>query len=447
MTAFIGDAGRYHRAISFVIGGLIGVAPAVGEAGTVALSALALIHLAITRQILPLAQLKPALGLINYAAAMFCLNAYHLGLGIFQSDSMDFLVQVLVILLLAQLLLCQRLDAGNLVSAAMVAMGAAFLILGADYILHVISRACRAAAFTGNPQWAAAFVVMLLPGLYVAAPKNSPRKAFAMQGLIAMGFVTVGAFTGSRMAFYALVLLAVLGIIWHLAKSQRRMALALALASCTGIAATVVVDLSTGCGFSVRVGQQVLRAPEVLKLFADERSPVKETIEQVLTQTPPAEDTPQVEPRLGDVEVTPPATVYDGAEITKIISAGAERAEMWNNAFETIGDHWLIGIGRDAEYLVATRGFSKLDGLLHVHNQYLSWLVWGGIFGLALGLQMIWSLVLYTPNRRMGVVLAFGLMLILTTESLFYLMFNFNVFIACSLFLARVATDEPSALP
>jgi O-antigen ligase len=68
-------------------------------------------------------------------------------------------------------------------------------------------------------------------------------------------------------------------------------------------------------------------------------------------------------------------------------SAGL-RLVMWENAWALIQENPIFGHGIISE-LSATAEKPSGENHPHVHNMYLSWLIWGGVFSLASGILFL----------------------------------------------------------
>ena len=66
----------------------------------------------------------------------------------------------------------------------------------------------------------------------------------------------------------------------------------------------------------------------------------------------------------------------------------ARRFDLWFIALDALQGHWMTGLGFKAEAALSNPN-------AHIHNQYLSWLIWAGVPGLLVGLSLFVSLLIY----------------------------------------------------
>lgn len=313
-------------------------------------------------------------------------------------------------------------------------------ILGLDYAFSIHGYACRAQAYTGNPQWAAAFLVMMAAPLYTIWLTNKFVGKVWIHMFVAASLVTVGAFSGVRMSFYVLSTFFLVCFALLMLKSEsRRTALNLVFSVMLGWTALFSIDNFTSCDFGYRVASQINYLPQVFDatlgtyqkseavdasdISSDGNEKPQDNIiadpKVVVEENQPIESDPEQLQKLA----------LDQAVQAQIASAGASRAEMWHPAWASIRQNILIGTGRDSEKIIASHDEGEFSSFIHVHNQYLSWLIWGGVPMLLAGLILIFGSVIPLQEKKSGLALSFTLALILMSESLFALDFNLTAFI------------------
>jgi len=201
-------------------------------------------------------------------------------------------------------------------------------------LVYFSFEGCRQTSFGFLPFFPAiTFLTLSLPLLGF----NEKGRGYTPFVLLAMSVIVTAAFTESRGIFVAQ--LGVFGLIagfFLIRKDWFRM-WAIVLSVLVGTITALVFDSVKACGFSSRIAI------------------VSHSVEEIQ----------QVEPG----------------------SAGL-RLRMWNNAVDLIRDKPLTGhgVGQDVQ--------AALNGHLHVHNMYLSWLVWGGIVSLLSGVLFVLSPVI-----------------------------------------------------
>ncbi|HIF96716.1 MAG TPA: O-antigen ligase domain-containing protein [Myxococcales bacterium] len=169
--------------------------------------------------------------------------------------------------------------------------------------------------------------------------------------LVGLAVISSTAYGGTRGIFIAQILsFSVLGLLllWFDRGRGARDAASLVLAVCAGVAVGGAFDSIVGCGFFQRV--------------------------EVMTS------------------LMKPDLAFD--DFQGIEGGIALRVNSYQRALEVFAQRPLLGHGIAAEYGVAA------GGLTHVHNIYLSWMIWGGVVSLISGIVFLLSAGLALLRRR-----------------------------------------------
>lgn len=217
----------------------------------------------------------------------------------------------------------------------------------------------------------------------------------------ALAVVVIVAYTASRgvavAEFAVLSLFAALGLVprWRAHVPGIGQLIASSLA---GLALCGIVSVATGCGALDRI-IPVIKTIGILSAHAEEQP----------AATPPvaASAAPRAEPVAPAAPAAPAATTPPPAPVASTTSAIMDadmsigfRLEMWKTSLRAIAEAPVFGHGSlYLQHLITAR-----YGFEHNHNQYLSWLVTGGIVGLSIGLVFLFipwivSAGLSTPDR------------------------------------------------
>lgn len=226
---------------------------------------------------------------------------------------------------------------------------------------------------------------------------SAPERNFRLL-VNTFAIVVTIAYTGSRGVAVAQVgvlgLMAILSLIPKFRGALPSL-LQLVLSVFLGLLLCGLVSFTTGCGAMDRI-MPMIKTFDILSAHAAEQP------------TPPAalqlKDAPGALSPQQSPEANPPGTVggvshTDNAIMDADMSIGL-RLEMWKTSLNSIAEAPIFGHGSlYLQHLITER-----YGFEHNHNQYLSWLVTGGAFGLAIGLLFLaipWivSAGLSTPDR------------------------------------------------
>jgi len=209
----------------------------------------------------------------------------------------------------------------------------AFVFYTTTYLeLAGTERACRTGLGIFNINVFAFFVAIVF-SFGFALFLSDKASDWRSFGIVSLGLFALIVLTGSRMAILCYVLTAVL--ISLFACGGRFKIVVFTLGALVGAGALgVLVNEALGCNFLARV--------------------------QVLADAANAQTS----------------------------NSSARRIELWEIGLSALKDHWLFGLGIKTEAVLSYPN-------AHLHNQYLSWTIWGGIPGLLAGLVLFLALPIY----------------------------------------------------
>ena len=214
---------------------------------------------------------------------------------------------------------------------APVGLAVCFAIMLVDYSTDYLGTECRAKAFVFNPIIPPVFFTMFTIGSFIDWTNLSRREKQIRYLLVAMAVIFATAFAGSRMILIVQVLaFGCLAFLIPLKKEDDgrwKTVIWIGAAGFLGLVAGMVIDAITQCGFSNRM----------LNLFFSV------------------------------------ALLDTGQDV----SVGA-RAELYVRAIEAVRANPWVGYGITYEKILSAPW-------PHVHNQYLSWMIWGGVTSLVSG--------------------------------------------------------------
>lgn len=240
---------------------------------------------------------------------------------------------------------------------------------------------CRAAGFSSNPL-IPPFILVPLFG-YFTAKRLIDGRAGIVDLLTSICLVlAVSAFGGNRMAFYILILSHLLAILYTIYARDIFKSILIFCALSIGVVLSIFIDSYSGCNFWDRIQNQTAIVSSDVNILAD------------VAKTMPGEglksvETPLVNPQGSSVPFTedegavmPPPLPTVIVEMPETEHSTLQRLVMWANSVEHLRDfrfEWILGVGRAGEKQIANE-FTNTS-YSHVHNQYLSWILEGGIIG------------------------------------------------------------------
>lgn len=204
------------------------------------------------------------------------------------------------------------------------------------------------------------------------------RERWLRVGLLALSIVVSTTYTGSRGVAVAQVgifgVLVLLSFLPSLRKSTPRFH-HLSTAAIAGAVVAVLIGLATDCGPASRFSSTF----ETLARMTSQLTAADEETTSA-TQAAPAQEVVPV-PDSSQPAAVPPSEPKQSIEVTDDDAIGL-RLEMWETSIAAIQERPVFGHGSLSlqKLIHATYGFE------HNHNQYLTWLVTGGLLQLVLGL-------------------------------------------------------------
>jgi hypothetical protein len=293
----------------------------------------------------------------------------------------------------------------------------AFSLIVLNYYIGLIGidSTCRVTVYTGNPLLIAPSMLMVFfPLLYIGIVRNHVLMNF--HGIILMAtIVSVGAFMGARMAFYTMFLMIFILIFILMMRPQFQSIVKTVVCTLLAIILIIVIDTHSKCGFIDRITDQFENYPTIAKMAVEvndnqnlnniNNGAAQVTLPQN-TATPPA------------APVMPEAkTVSEPIVDIEVMNAGGSRAVLWQVAYSAIFEKPFFGYGFSSETKLIAEHLAS-SGHLHFHNQYLSWLIWGGVISLLSGLALIFSPFFVFRNKVAALFFTMSWGLILFTDSL-----------------------------
>lgn len=241
-----------------------------------------------------------------------------------------------------------------------------------------IRDACRVRGLAAWPFIPALLFSTLTFICLVGWEKLGNRERWLRVGLLALGIVVSTTYTGSRGVAVAQVgifgVLMLLSFLPSLREGTPRF-YHLATAAIAGAVVSVLIGLATDCGPASRFSSTV----ETLGSLTSQLTTPAE--EAATTQPLPVQPEPAQIQRAPEPAVASTPETTQSTEVSKD-DAISHRLAMWKTSVEAIKESPVFGHGS----LYLQKLIHATYGYEHNHNQYLTWLVTGGIFQLALGL-------------------------------------------------------------
>ena len=179
---------------------------------------------------------------------------------------------------------------------------------------------------------------------------------------------------GSRMSFYVTLAILLVLILACFIRFGTKLAIVVSAVVITSLGISLAVDSVSNCGFKEEVMAHKNVVEQISGVISDENN----------------------------------TTLLKGHDnnapwLNKIEDSSRQRAIIWDTALQHIlsdNFNWLIGHGRLVErQLTELNGAS---GFSHVHNQYLSWLIQGGLIGV-LSVIILCSALLKKSFRNLAI--------------------------------------------
>ena len=208
------------------------------------------------------------------------------------------------------------------------------------------SGQCRVALFNANvfaaPLFATAFAVIHL--IYFSEQQKSGDTLSYF--LIFTSLVLSSVFAGARSIYLASVVVIFFLALVLLIQNRWKPAVKLVSTFIVALIASIIIESYTGCNFFLRIGNV-----------------------------------------LGFLQNSSTAVYSDGLTGIQDVGTGESsmnfRLEMWQRTFSLLEGNYASGLGAHYEAKVSPGKHP------HVHNMYLSWLIWGGFISLISGLVFL----------------------------------------------------------
>lgn len=331
----------------------------------------------------------------QYFLVQLLFSYFHNGELFLDGRDQKYLIMLVAILPIICLASHGRDHTKQVLTGLQTGLGLAIVFLGWEYFKNT----CRTSGLVFNPLGTGG--LLLLIGFAVASfwSMLSIGQRYVTGTILTFCIVAVIGFTGSRMAFYSLTLFLMLtALILLLKKSRMDIIKHISIVFFMAITLTYLFDMIKPCGFVGRVS---------------------ETFRNIFVLAAHAEEAPLAPAR----ELQEPQWNTDANLSQDIFDAGISRSEgerlaQWVAALEVIPKAWVFGYGVLNERAV----LEPISGNAqpHAHNQYLSWLLNGGIFGLISGLLMYLSIAIATENRALALLVIGPFIASQLTDSLIF---------------------------
>jgi len=261
------------------------------------------------------------------------------------------------------------------------------------------SAQCRVALFNANvfaaPLFATAFAVIHL--IYFSEQQKSGDALSYF--LIFMSLILSSVFAGARSIFIALVVVIFFLLLFHFVQSRWKTAVKLVSTCIMALLASLIIESYTGCNFFLRIGNV-----------------------------------------LGFLQNSSTAVYFDGLEGIQDVSTGESsmslRLEMWQRALRLLEGNYTFGLGAHYEAEVSPGKHP------HVHNMYLSWMIWGGVISLISGLVFLVAPIIalkavHMPFQNISLLIALPMiwMVSMLFDSFLFWKHHYYIFILISTLL------------
>ena len=220
------------------------------------------------------------------------------------------------------------------------------------------SGQCRVELFNANvfaaPLFATAFAVIHL--IYFSEQQKSGDTLSYF--LIFTSLVLSSVFAGARSIYLASVVVIFFLALVLLIQNRWKPAVKLVSTFIVALIASIIIESYTGCNFFLRIGN-------VLGFLQNSLTAV---YSDVLT---------------GIQDVGTGESSMSIQDVGTVESSMSSRLEMWQRTLSLLEGNYAFGLGAHYEAKVSPGKHP------HVHNMYLSWLIWGGFISLISGLVFL----------------------------------------------------------
>ena len=326
----------------------------------------------------------------QYFVVQLLLSYFHNGALFVDGRDQDYLIMLIVTLPIICLAAHGRDHPKQVLAGLQIGLALTIVFLGWNYFHNI----CRTAGLVFNPLGTSGLLLWLGFALASFWPMLSAGQRYVTGIILTFCIVAVVGFTGSRMAFYSLTLLLILTVLALARRSFHRDTIKhISIIFLMAIALTYRFDTIKPCGFTDRIGD-TFRTISIMAAHAEE------------TPTAPTD----VSQNNADTNLT--QDILDAG----VPSSEGLRLAQWAAALQVIPKAWIFGHGAMNERAV----LEPISGNAqpHAHNQYISWLVTGGILGLISGLFIYLSLLIATRNKSLALFVMGAFIISQLTDSL-----------------------------
>lgn len=305
-------------------------------------------------------------------------------------------------------------------------LGAVF-VLALDYFFNGNLGNYRASGFSSNAL-VPPFAILAIFGYFFSRRLVEGRSGRIDLLILVFIIVAVSAFGGNRMPLYIAVSMSFIAILYTIFICNSLKTLAILGALSVGVFLSILIDGIDGHVLWLRIQKQADIVLSKVDLLGDVGTIMTETVIQIEDVASSSSYSNKLE-RPDDVVVGVSSIDFDvnpKGEMTE--DSSLQRMVMWTNSIlylKEFNSEWILGVGREKEIEIANE-FTN-TAYSHVHNQYLSWAIEGGLIGL------------------LSAVLLFGSLLLKVFKSLPVFMFLFPVaasFLTNSLMLSGEASSQ-----
>lgn len=289
-------------------------------------------------------------------------------------------------------------------------------LLGWEHLRLPSPENCRVGYLSKHllipPLWLTVFAV----AGYHGWSRMAPWERWVRHLALALVILATVAFSGGRAMLAAqAVTIPILALTLGRGEAMAgrvRIVVVMGLVSFAGFSAGLLADMRAGCGFSDRLAAIVWtvgRADEAVGLTEQKFAERLAGEEEVESPSPNAGAAPAEEPeRAADGSRANRDTGRGKSKLDRqerLVGSVYIRPLLWSEAMKRIGEAPVLGHGLLNEAALAVGDFPNF------HQQYLSWLVWGGPLMLLSGLVMLFApLFTFAPRRSQdGAILALAM--------------------------------------
>jgi hypothetical protein len=359
----------------------------------------------------------------QYALIALVLNFYHSGF--FGSSRLDkhYLIAIVVVPIICAYFVSVKNTVGRFIATyTSIGLIISTIVLALDFVFEINGTRCRAWAGMYSSVAPSILMVPIVTLLFHDFCHGNLRQQVLPMIAFICVVVSTSVLTGARMAFYSLVIVAFLGIIFNLKKfltSDPKSVIRSIGALAAGLLISLLLDSIFNCGFVDRMRQTVVSVKHAVGFVVEVAASSK-------AEQAGAEKTFSGQGEFTAVESSNLAS--NPVRVDDFLSRGmppseAARMALWISSLQAISRAPIFGYGTSNERFVIT-GPARVDSMYSSHNQFLSWLLWGGVLMFFAGILLLLSPIVFLGQRShrntgLLVVIAWSL-LFLTDQPLLF---------------------------